>query len=126
MRASTQYDDLVGTAAADISYGFREQTLNQIAQHFELDQQRFDLIGISLYGVGEMSLSLLCVDKERSTPDNEHLVSMMLEEGVDDVMNLLFERLSIVLHSRHDVKYPNLDFNEEVNFSDFHEDEEEE
>ena len=126
MKASTQYDDLVGTSAADISYGLRHQNLEEIANALDLDQDRFELIGLSLSGTRELSLSLLCVDRERSDDENEYLVSMAIEEDIENVLNVLFERFSVVLHARFDDRYPNMDYNEEVRFSDFHEIDEEE
>jgi hypothetical protein len=36
-------------------------------------------------------------------------------------LDMLFKRLHIVLHERFDEKYPDLRYNEEIRYSDFHE-----
>ena len=46
-------------------------------------------------------------------------------EDKKDIIDILFKRLNIVLHDKFDNKYPNLDYDEEVNYSDFHETDEE-
>jgi hypothetical protein len=124
MKASTQYNDLVGTAAADISYGFLQSNLNAIANAYNLDQNRFTLVGLHLYGVNPPRLSLICVDNERSEEGNEHIVKMAIDDDRNDILSFLFERLNIVLYPRFDRTYPSLDYNEEAMFSDFHEEEE--
>jgi hypothetical protein len=129
MKASTQYNDFKGTVSADISDAFGGpggDDIKSLARFFDLNFERFEPIGISLYGTDGFSVSLLCVDKERSTEEKEHIVSMSCEvEDEKEIIDILFKRLHIVLHNRFDDKYPNLDYDEEVNFSDFHETEEE-
>jgi len=62
------------------------------------------------------------VDKLRSTAEKEHIVNMSIKiENEKDILDFLFKRLHIVLHSRFDKKYTEMDYDEEVNFSDFHE-----
>ena len=124
MKADVQYNDFVGTAAADISdflgskYG---DALESFAKFFKVDSNRFKIIGISIYGTENFYISLLCVDKKRSSEQKEHIVSMSIEiENEKEVMNFLFKRLHIVLHSRFDKKYPNLEYDEEVRYEDFH------
>jgi hypothetical protein len=129
MKASTQYNDFKGTVSADISDAFGGpggDDIKSLARFFDLNFERFEPIGISLYGTDGFSVALLCVDKERSTEEKEHIVSMSCEvEDEKEIIDILFKRLHIVLHNRFDDKYPNLDYDEEVNFSDFHETEEE-
>lgn len=128
MKADVQYNDFKGTVAADISDflgGPGSDDLNSIGKYFGLNQDRFEIIGLSIYGTKNFSISLICVDKERSDENNEHIVSMSVdyEEG-NEILDQLFKRLHIVLHNKFDDKYPDLGYNEEVNFSDFHETEE--
>lgn len=125
MKADVQYNDFVGTAAADISdflgskYG---DNLESFGKYFKIDETRFNVIGISIYGTDSFYISLLCVDKLRSTTEKEHIVNMSIEiENEKDILDFLFKRLHIVLHSRFDKKYTEMDYDEEVNFSDFHE-----
>jgi len=125
MKADVQYNDFVGTAAADISdflgskYG---DSLESFGKYFNIDETRFNVIGISIYGTDSFYISLLCVDKLRSTAEKEHIVNMSIKiENEKDILDFLFKRLHIVLHSRFDKKYTEMDYDEEVNFSDFHE-----
>ncbi len=129
MKARVQYNDFTGTVAADISDGLGGaggDDIKGLAKIFNLNQERFTPIGISLYGTDGFSVSILCVDKEKSTADKEHLVSMSYDvENEREITDILFKRLHIVLHDKFDNKYPDLDYDEEVRYSDFHESEEE-
>lgn len=124
MKADTQYNDFKGTVAADISDflgGPGSDDLKSIGNYFGLNQDRFELIGLSIYGTNDFFISLVCVDKERSTQDEEHIVKMSIEHDKgNEIIDILFKRLHIVLHDKFDDKYPNLDYKEEVNFNDFH------
>lgn len=124
MKAEVSYNDFKGSVAADISDAlsrYAGDTLKSIGRYFKLDEGRFEIVGISIYGTEEFSISLLCVDKNKSSADKEHIVSMMYDID-DDRKNLdtLFKRLHIVLHQRFDDKYPELNYTEEIRFSDFH------
>ena len=67
MKADVQYNDFVGTAAADISdylgskYG---DYLESFAKHFAIDRKRFKTIGISVYGTDNFYISLIYCLKE--------------------------------------------------------------
>ncbi len=130
MKANVQYNDFKGTAAADISDGLGGaggDDMKGLAKFFDLDEERFTPIGISLYGTNGFSVSILCVDKEQSTDEKEHIVSMSYDvENEGEIIDILFKRLHIVLHDKFDNKYPNLDYDEEVRYSDFHETDDEE
>ena len=124
MKARTQYTDFTGTTAADISdLATGTDKLEDLADFFKLDKERFDLIGVSVYGTQTFSVSLLCVDKTISDSENEHIVSMMIDNEYENILSLMFKRLHIVLHNKFDNKYsdPELNYNQEVRFSDFHE-----
>lgn len=130
MKADVQYNDFKGTAAADISdflgskYG---DDLDSFGKYFKIDETRFKVIGISIYGTDSFYISFLCVDKVKSTSDKEHIVSMSIDiEDDRDILDFLFKRLHIVLHSRFDNKYLTLDYDEEVSYGDYHETENEE
>jgi hypothetical protein len=129
MKANVQYNDFKGTVAADISDGLGGaggDNIEGLAKYFNLDEERFTPIGISLYGTNGFSVSILCIDKEQSTNEKEHIVSMSCDvEDENEIIDILFKRLHIVLHDRFDNKYPNLDYDEEVRYSDFHETDEE-
>ncbi len=128
MKANVQYNDFTGTVSADISDalgGAGGDNIKGLAKYFNLNEERFEPIGISMYGTDGFHISLLCVDKEKSTDEKEHIVSMSYDIENENI-NHLFKRLDIVLHDKYDTKYPNLDYDEEVRYSDFHEIDEEE
>jgi hypothetical protein len=124
MKADVQYNDFIGTAAADISdflgskYG---DNLESFGKYFKLDLNRFKVVGLSIYGTENHYISLLCVDSEKSTNEKEHLIKMSIDITDDkDFLGFLFRSLHLVLHSRFDDKYPNLDYDEEAHFEDYH------
>lgn len=60
MKADVQYNDFIGTAAADISdflgskYG---DSLDAFGKYFKIDEARFKVIGISIYGTNSFFIS---------------------------------------------------------------------
>lgn len=125
MKADLQYSDFVGTAAADISdflgsiYG---NNIESFGKYFKLDQNRFKVIGLSIYGTENHHISLLCVDKHKTTDKKEHITSISIDIKDDnEFLSFLFKRLHLVLYSRFDDKYPNLNYDEELNYDDYHE-----
>ena len=128
MKADAQYNDFIGSAAADISDSLGSKygdDLESFGKYFKIDEERFKVIGISIYGTSNFSISLLCIDKHISTNEKEHLVSMSIDiKHEKEILKLLFKRLHIVLHSKFDNKYPDMNIDEEVRYSDFHESEE--
>ena len=130
MKADVQYNDFTGTASADISdflgtkFGNR---LEAFGKYFKINTERFTVIGISIYGTEKHYISLLCVDLEKSIKTKEHIISMSVEIGSQtEFISFLFKRLHIVLHSKFDEKYPDLDYDEEGNYEDYHTTEENE
>jgi len=120
MKARTQYTDLFGTAAADIAdITTQSNDLTQLANFFKINQERFEVIGISVYGTEDFYVSFICVDKEKSTPEKDHIVKLYIDEEYKDILSLLFKRLEIVLYGKFDNKYPSIDDYEEVRLSDF-------
>jgi len=121
MKASVQYNDLKGTAAADIADHFRRGSLEDIGEYFNLDTNRFKIVGISLHGTEDLYISLICVDKEKSTNEKEHIVDIYIDnKDKKGVLSTIFKRLNIVLHNRHDVKYTEMECDEEVSYDDCH------
>jgi hypothetical protein len=125
MKAKTQYSDFEGSVAADVSDFLSEgvSNLDKIGKFFELDEKRFKIVGLSISGINNFIISLICVDNEKSTNEKEHIVSMRYNtednEG-KEMLDNLFKRLNIILYSRFDEKYPNLELDQEVYFSDYH------
>ena len=129
MKSNVQYNDFRGTVAADISDalgGVGGDDLKGLVKYFNLDEDRFKIVGLSIYGTDNFYISLICVDKEKSTEEKEHIVSMSYDiEDEKDILNILFKRLHIVLHDKFDEKYANIKYDEEVRYSDFHKTEDE-
>ncbi|MFA5417690.1 MAG: hypothetical protein WC341_04445 [Bacteroidales bacterium] len=129
MIANVTYNDFIGTVATDISDRLGRagvDNIKGIAKFFHLDEERFKPVGISLYEIDGFHISLLCVDKEKSTEEKEHIVSMSCEvDNEKEIIDILFKHLSIVLYDKFDNKYPELDYDEEVRYRDFHKTEEE-
>lgn len=125
MKVSVSYNDFQGTVAADISDflgGPGSDDHKSIGKHFGLNEDRFEIVGLSIYGTNDFFISLICLDKEKSNEGDEYIVSMSVDykEG-NEILDTLFKRLHIVLYNKFDDKYPKLDYNEEVRFNDFHE-----
>lgn len=124
MKASTQYDDFKGTVSADISDLLGSRTSDDfkgIAEYFKLDQERFKIVGLSIYGTSNFSVSLICVDKKESTSENEKIVKMLYDkEKETDILDILFKRLNIVLHNKYEKVYDSMDSDLEVRYTDFH------
>ncbi len=125
MKADVQYNDFIGTATADISDALGSKygdNLESYGKFFKVDQSRFQVVGLSVYGTKKPYVSLVCIDKHKSTAEKEHIVKMSIEiEKTHDVLDFLFKRLHIVLHGKFDKKYKDLDYDEEVDYEDFHE-----
>ena|GEM_PF-440300 len=127
MKASTNNNDLYGTVAVDIADHLGEDgndNFKSVSKFFNIDENRFQIVGLSIYGVDGFFISLFCIDKEKSTKEKEHIVKMGYEDR--DTLEALFKRLHIVLHKSPDDKYNNIDYDEEVGYDDFHETKEEE
>ncbi len=130
MEASVQYGDFKGTASADISdllSQFGGNDFSNVSKFIKLDEERFKLVGISIYGRKEFGIELICVDKQKSNKEKEHIVKLSYTpENKEEILAILFKRLNIVLYERFDNVYPKMDENEYAYFSDFHQEEGEE
>jgi vacuolar-type H+-ATPase subunit F/Vma7 len=98
MKPSVQYNDRIGHASADIAgidYG-------AIARLCNLGS-RYTIIGISLYGIRKIDVSLLCRDNEESTPEKEVLVHVF--PNIDLPVSSVLERLNVRINITTDRKY---------------------
>jgi hypothetical protein len=120
MKPTVQYNDRIGHASADIA-GI---DYDQIAQKCNLGQ-RYTIIGISLYGTQQISVSLLCRDNKESTDENEVLVHVY--PNIDLTVNNVLERLNVTINISNNNKYddPNLKTIREVNIEAEEENEDE-
>jgi len=127
MKANVSYDDLIGTAAADIAnLTTKFSKLSELSDFFKLDNKKYKLVGISVYGASDFNISLLCVDLTKSTDEQEYLVSIMVNHNYPDILTKLFERFHVVLFEKHNTKYSDLKFNEGVSIDLTEETEEDE
>lgn len=127
MKAKVQYNDFYGSVAADISdviAAKKGNYISSIGEYFDVNPEKFKVVGVSLTGVNNFEVTLLCVDLEKSTETKEHLVKMKMDldaEGQKRMLNLLFKRLNIVLFDAGQEQYLEKECNEIVNFDEFHE-----
>jgi hypothetical protein len=130
MKADVQYNDFRGQVAADISDYLGQKSgdhLESIGKYFKLDEKRFKIVGLSIYGTENIYISLICVDKTKSTLDKEHIVTMSIDlDKEKQILPILFKRLHIVLHDNFDSKYSKLEYDESVNYEEFHSNDDEE
>lgn len=113
MKPSVNYGDKIGHAVADIA-GINYE---EIARRCNLGE-RYSIIGISLYGVKDIQVTLLCKDNKESTPDNEVLVKVY--PNIDLTIRDVLERLNVTINITNDRRYddPNLDTVREVTIGD--------
>ncbi|WP_010250725.1 hypothetical protein [Myroides injenensis] len=127
MKAKVQYNDFYGSVAADISdliAAKKGNYISSIGEYFDVNPEKFKVVGVSLTGVSNFEITLLCVDLEKSNDSKEHLVKMKMDldaEGQKRMLDLLFKRLNIVLFDSGKEQYLEKECNETVNFDEFHE-----
>ncbi|MEO4004626.1 hypothetical protein [Flavobacterium sp. CAU 1735] len=108
MKPSTQYNDRIGHASADIA-GIDYEA---IAQRCNLGR-KYTIIGVSLYGTRKISVTLICRDNEESTAENEVLVRVY--PNIDLTVDNVLERLNVTINITNNPRYdnPELDTNRE-------------
>ena len=123
MEARTQYTDLRGFAAADVSGRISQQAncLADVAEYLKLDTNKLELVGLSFYGVVNRSISLICVDKERSTEEKEYLVTVMIDREGDERVDIrdVIERLHVLVFDKRDERYLDQEIDREMRLSDY-------
>jgi len=113
MKADVQYNDFVGTAAADIS---DHTTLKALIIKRGLDAKRFEPIGATFYhGYAKFfNGAILCIDNEKSTPEKKHIVNISFEaEFTQEQFFDLFKRFSVHIHKKFN-GYENMQIDEEL------------
>ncbi len=117
MKASVQYNDFKGTAAADIS---DFSNLNDFLKDRGIDTERYNAIGASFYaGYSDFFLaSIICVDKEQSTEEKEYIVKIGFEKKLtkDDFFDL-FKRFNVII-SQSFSGYENMEIDKEFTYYD--------
>ncbi len=126
MKADVSYNDFRGIVAADISDRIGDiqgDDLERIAAFLQLDQTRFQIIALSIFGVEAPCLSLICIDKKKSSAEKSHIVSMGVDNDKFNGFRSLFKRMHIILQDSNNKDVPAIEtihVNEEVSFESFH------
>ncbi|MDR0229758.1 MAG: hypothetical protein LBI72_11955 [Flavobacteriaceae bacterium] len=126
MKAEVLYNDFFGTVSADVSDMIavnKGSYISSIGEYFDVNEEKFKVVGISLEGIENFKVALICLDKLKSSEGRDHLVKMEMDldaEGQKRMLNLLFKRLNFVLYNTEDENYANLSVNEVVKFEEFH------
>lgn len=117
MEASVQYNDFIGSAAADFS---DHTDLNKFLSSRGVDTERYEAIGASFYSgySDSFSASIICIDKENSTDEKKYVTKIGFEnEFTRDEFFDLFKRFEVVITQKHG-NYENLEIDEEFYFDD--------
>jgi len=117
MKATVQYNDFVGSAAADISDHF---SLNDFLKERNVDTERYNAIGAEFYcGYSDFfSVYIICVDKDRSTDEKRYLVNIGFEKKITkDEFFDLFKRFNVVITQKYG-KYESQEIEESIRFDD--------
>lgn len=117
MKATVQYNDFIGTSAADIS---DHSNLNAFLANRGIDTDRYDAIGANFYsGYSHFfSASIICIDNEQSTDQKKHIVKLSFESefGVSEFLDL-FKRLEVVVTKKYG-GYQDHEIDEEITVDD--------
>lgn len=127
MKANARHNDFVGSAAAEIAKSFEKWNFESLNSFFNVNTDRFKIIGISINGTKNFSISLLCIDKSKTTSEKEHIVKIMYDiENTKNILPLIFNSFNVILYEKHNDKYQDLNWNEEILYEDVHQSEEKE
>lgn len=101
MKATTQYTDFNGTAAADISDHYN---LEAFLKSRGVDTDRYKAIGVEFYhGEGDyFSATIICLDNENSTKEKPYISNLSFESGVTyEEFFGLFKRFNVILTKKY-------------------------
>ncbi len=115
MKANVQYNDFIGTAAADKS---DHLNLHEFLSSRGLDIDRYETIGLSFFSAYTdfFTVSIICIDKEKSSSIKSHIVKIVFEEFDKNDFFDLFKRFNVVL-TKTSGDYSNDEIDEEVSFN---------
>jgi hypothetical protein len=117
MKASTQYNDYKGTAAADIS---DHADLQKLLASRGVDTKRYDPIGAEFYhGYNDFfSASIICIDNEKSIAEKPYITSIGFEnEFTHKEFFDLFKRFEVII-TKNDGVSENREIDEEITVDD--------
>lgn len=113
MKADTQYNDFIGTSAADIS---DHTNLNKFLESRGVDTSRYDSIGARFYASynNSFSASIICIDQRKTTDKKPYIVSISFEDKLDkNEFFDLFKRFNVVISTNYD-EYRNREIDERI------------
>ena len=117
MKATVQYNDFIGTSAADIS---DHTKLNDFLASRGVDTDKYEAIGASFYANYSKSFtaSIICIDKEQSSESKKHIAKISFEASFDkDEFFDLFKRFDVILAKKHN-GYQENEIDEEIIIDD--------
>jgi hypothetical protein len=100
MKATVQYDDFTGTAAADIS---DHGDLNKYLNKYGVNTERYDAVGVDFYsGLRNCSFSIICIDRFKSTDFKRQFVKVHFsrDRKWEDFF-ILFKRFRVILMDKN-------------------------
>lgn len=101
MKASTQYNDFIGTSAADIS---DHSNLSEFLNSRGVDTERYEPIGANFYhGYADFfSGSIICIDRQNSTDTKPYIVQLHFEaEFTHEEFFNLFKRFNVMVTKKY-------------------------
>ena len=104
MKASVQYDDLKGTAAADVSDFHQSSLQNYLVDSYEqYDGDRYECYGCSIFISGQLiqlqgNIAFVCKDKI----ENKYVKFCPLKDITLDEIFSLFKRFEVVIGNHID------------------------
>jgi len=101
MKANVQYNDFIGTAAADV---VNQEVLNDFLKSKNVDTARYSAVGAKFYAVENsyFEISVICKDLVKSTAMKNHLVTVTFEQGVSVAeFFAFFKRFEVVLSGKN-------------------------
>lgn len=111
MEAQTNYNDFIGTAAADFNFSISKlpgaNKLEAYEALFQLNTERFKLVGFSIgSNKGRWHLHLQCINKMQDGTGQRRLINMEYVKPLDgNILDALFEKFQITLYRKTDTNY---------------------
>lgn len=116
MKASVQYNDFIGTAAADISDHI---FLSKFLEDRGVDIERYTAIGAEFYNGegGYFSASIICKDNQTEEGENSIVKISFEDEFKPSEFFSLFKRFNVIITQRHG-NYETQEIRETIYFDD--------
>ena len=119
MKASTSYNDLHGTAAADITDFSTNNTLEGLSKKIGIDESKLKLVGICVWGTYDLNIDFLCIDIDKLKKGSKHMVQISLPKDKAKDLENIFKLFNVVLFNRLDKEHSNLEVESHSNWSDY-------